>query len=429
MTKARQVALEALLYMETQKGYSNLVIDEFLAKNQLSSQDKALAAGLFYGVLERKFTLDSVIKKLSRQSKSPLKLFVRIVLRMGLYQIFFMDKIPPSAAVNEAVEAVKTSKYSFASGFVNGLLRSAIRQKDELLPQTTTPDQFRTFYSVENWIADSFISDYGQDTAQEILQDALRPSPTFIRVNTLKTTAEQLKKDFAVLGVQCEDTLLPNALRVKGLSGIAEHPFYKQGLFHVQDLSSQLCAAALEVHPQDRVLDICAAPGGKSFVLAQQMQNNGSVLSLDLHLHRAELIAKGAKRLHITNIQTGVSDATVYNSNLGLFSKILCDVPCSGLGVIRHKPEIKYQTKAQADALPPIQKNILQVASRYLQVGGRLVYSTCTLRKAENSAVVQAFIAKNPNFQIVKEQTIFPSQYGSDGFYICVLKKEGATCL
>ncbi len=429
MTKARQLALNALMQMETQKGYSNLVIDEFLSDAQLTAQDKALASGLFYGVLERKYTLDAIIKKLSRQSKTPLKLYVRLCLRMGMYQIFFMDKIPPHAAINEAVEAVKGSKYSFATGFVNGVLRSALRQKDELLPQKATPDQYRAYYSVEDWIVKSFIADYGQNMAEDVLEDALRPSPMFIRVNTLKTTAEQLKQAFADYGVQCQDTILPNALRITGLNGVAEHPLYLQGLFHVQDLSSQLCAAAISPESGQRVLDVCAAPGGKSFTIAQEMQNTGCLVSLDLHAHRAALIAKGAKRLGLTNIQTGVADATVYNEKLGTFSKILCDVPCSGLGVIRHKPEIKYLSKEQADALPGIQKNILNIACKYLQDGGTLVYSTCTLRKAENSDVVQAFLAEHPQFIVQKEQTIFPWAYQSDGFYICVLKKEGAPCL
>ncbi len=429
MTKARQLALNALLQLETQKGYSNLVIDEFLSSADLSSQDKALASGLFYGVLERKYTLDAVIKKLSRQSKNPIKLYVRLVLRMGLYQIFFMDKIPPHAAINESVEAVKASKYAFASGFVNGVLRSALRQKDELLPQKTTPDLFRAYYSAEEWIIKSLIADYGQNVTENVLEDALQPSPTFIRVNTLKTTVEQLKEKFEACGVQCEDTVLPNALRVDGLNGVAGHPLYLQGLFHVQDLSSQLCAAALSPQPGDRVLDICAAPGGKSFTMAQEMQNEGSLSAYDLHAHRANLIKKGAKRLGLSNIETGVADATVFNEKLGAFSKILCDVPCSGLGVIRHKPEIKYLAKAQADALPAVQKEILNTACKYLQAGGTMVYSTCTLRKVENSDVVQAFLAEHKDFSIQKEQTIFPSDYGSDGFYICVLKKEGAPCL
>ncbi len=420
MENPRKLAVKALIKINTENAYSNLTVNSLFSENELSSQDKAFATALVYGVLDRKITLDYV---LSRFIKTPLKKvapFTKEVLRVALYQIMFMDKIPNSAAVDEAVKLIKKSKESRNSGFVNAVLRNALRE-ERLLPNGDSIDDLSVIYSCPKEIINSFINDYGIDNTKSLLKESLNPSKLTVRVNTLKTSVEEFKN---AIGVETEDTKLNGGLILKNGIDVKGNELYKKGFFYVQDLASQTAVSVLNPTENSRVLDMCAAPGGKSFSMALLMANKGEIVSCDLYPKRVELIEKSAKRLGLDIIKPIVNDAAVYNKDLGEFDYVLCDVPCSGLGVIGRKPDIKYKAFSEFDDLCVIQANILQNAVKYLKKYGKILYSTCTLRKKENDDIVNAFLEKNKEFKMEYSHTFMPHIDGTDGFYCALLIKK-----
>ena len=412
-----------MLRVERDNAYSNLVLNEALKNASLEKTEAAFVSTLFYGVLERKVTLDYYISALSSKPIRKISPLTLQVLRCALYQLLYMDKIPPSAAVNEAVKIVKHSKESYAAGFVNALLRSTLR---ELPPLPDTRDFYglSVKHSCSESLAEMLISDYGFDTAENILACALDNTPVYVRVNTLKTTTGELAQRFTDAGICCEYAPIPSALAIKGAGSIENNELYKNGFFHVQDLSSQICAETLKACAGDSVLDICAAPGGKTFTLSQMMCDKGKIVACDLHKHRVELIEKGAKRLGIGCIETRVSDAAVKNSEfLDAFDRVLCDVPCSGSGIIGRKPDIKYKDFSDNSQLHAVQLSILSNGFEYLKAGGTLVYSTCSILSAENKAVVEKLLNNQKYAELVSEHTFLPHIDGTDGFYTAVIKK------
>lgn len=421
MQNPRKVAVNILLKIEKESAFSNIAVANLLKEAELDNKDKALVSAIVYGVLDRKITLDAL---LSRFMKTPIKKtapFTLQVLRTALYQILFMDKIPESAAVNEAVKIIKKSKESRNSGFVNAVLRSCIREEN-LIPQGDTPKELEIRYSCPLWIIESFIKDYGKENAVKLLEESLKPPPITLRVNTLKTDAKSLKKELENQGLSaiCEgDTIIVN----QGFD-IPNNPLYKNGLFHAQDKASQKAVSVLSPKKGERVLDVCAAPGGKSFTMAEYMENEGELISCDLYENRVKLISDNAKRLQIDIIKTRTADACIYDENMGLFDAILCDVPCSGLGVIRRKPDIKYKPHTDFKELEEIQYGILTNAVKYLKKGGRILYSTCTLRKEENENLVFRFLSEYNNFRKEYEHTFMPHIDGTDGFYCALLVNE-----
>lgn len=423
MANARAVAIKALTAVENDGGYSNIVLDKALRSASLSAADSAFASALFYGVLDRKYTLDFYIGKYCSRPINKLSPFVLQALRTAIYQLEYMDKVPSFAAINETVNAVKHSKDKYASGLVNAVLRSFLRDENRTLPDGDKPSDLAIRYSCEEWLAKKYIEDYGIDEAKRILESALETPSTYLRINTTKAPVQEVKEALENEGAEVEKTQLKNCLRLKKGS-VEQTKAYANGLFHVQDLSSQMCCEALQVENGMRVLDICAAPGGKTFTLSELMSGTGEVVSCDIHAHRVELIRKGAERLDLHNITAAQNDATKFNASLGTFDRILCDVPCSGTGVIRRKPDIKYKPKFDIEQLTQLQLEILETASTYLKSGGRLVYSTCTLIKDENTAVVERFLANNSDFSLDKEPvTLMP--YGeTDGFFYCSLVKR-----
>ena len=420
MATARKVAIDALIKVNNDLAYSNITLNSVLNGSDLSATDKSFASALFYGVLDRKITLDFVISSLIKTPFSKVDGFTKEVLRTGLYQIMFMDKIPDSAAVNEAVKIIKNSKKRHNAGFVNAVLRAAIRA-EKLLPEDDSVKSLSVRYSCPEWIVESFINDYSLQTAKDLLEETLKPAPIFIRVNTLKITPCELLKKLINSGVNAEMVDDTDAICINGGLSVEKSEFYKNGLFYVQDLSSQKCAKVLNAKGNERILDICAAPGGKSFSTAILMQNTGEIVSCDLYEKRTRLIDDGAKRLGIDIIKTHTADATAYNNKLGEFDAVLCDVPCSGLGIIRRKPDIKYKSITDFEELEQIQAKILENAVKYLKKGGRIVYSTCTLRKNENEKQVEAFITKHPEFKINYMYTFMPQNDKSDGFFVAEL--------
>ncbi len=417
MPNARKIAASILLKIENNNSYSNLTLNSYFKELDISSQDKAFITTLVYGVIERKITLDFTLKKFIKTPLKKVMPFTLANLRVALYQIMFLNKIPQSAAVNEAVKIVKNSKESRNSGFVNAVLRSAIRG-DLSLPSDDDINSLSVKYSCPVEIIKSFVADYGLETTKSLLEDSLKSAPLTVRVNTLKTDVSTFCEN---IGVNTTEHIPFGAVILESGIDVSGNKLYKEGHFFVQDSASQTAVSILNPNPGERMLDMCSAPGGKAFSSAILMENKGELIACDLYPHKADLIGKSAKRLGLDIIKTQVCDAIKFNADLGEFDCILCDVPCSGLGIIRRKPEIKYKDFIEFENLPQIQYEILTNAKNYLKKGGRLLYSTCTLRKAENEAIIERFLKENPDFSLKYSHTFMPFVDGTDGFFAALL--------
>ena len=422
--------MEVLLKIEKDKAFSNLIVDSALSNNGLSGADKAFFTALVYGTTERLITLDYNLSLYLKQPLKKLKPQVLCILRMGAYQILFMDKIPDRAAINESVNLTKSNGAGFASGLCNAVLRKVSTNGLKLpeLGNNPSEDEKLAFYSVKYScpleLVKLFMDSYGEENAVGIMEHSLGAQPVTVRVNTTRCTAGELVERFATEGIVAKPHMtVENALCLENVGSIEQLDTYKEGLFHVQDASSQMCCAALGVQPGETVFDVCAAPGGKSFTLAELMGNEGVMRAFDLHDHRVKLISSGAKRLGLQIVDAQVGNAEQYNADLGLADRVLCDVPCAGLGIIGRKPEIRYKSFENIDNLPCLQYNILTNASRYLKVNGTLVYSTCSLNPAENDEVVSKFVNEHPEFRLLSSKTVMPHLNDSDGFFIAVLTR------
>lgn len=420
----RQTAFRVLLRVEREKAYSNLALDAEL-KRSANGAPTAFVTALVYGALERQITLDFVLQQYLRQPLRKLRPEVRVILRMGVLQLYFMDKVPASAAVNESVKLVKKNGCAYAAGLVNSVLRK-ISETPLTYPKTgDLVSDWSIRYACPKALVEHFIKDYGESDAQGILSASLSGAPTVLRVNTLKTTAKDLQNRLQTEGIETSAGTLENTLVVQSGGAIEQLSSYREGLFHVQDTASALCVQALALQPGQTLLDMCAAPGGKSFTAAQIMQNQGRIMAFDLHEHRVRLISDGAKRLGISIIDAQTQDAAVFHAALEKTAdRVLCDVPCSGLGVLRRKPEIRLRELTFIDNLTDIQYNILVHASKYLRMDGVLVYSTCTLSRAENEGVCDRFLRENPAYQKDGDyKTLLPHKDGTDGFFIARLRR------
>ncbi len=419
MKTARQLCLLALNRMESDGGYSNIVLNSLLEKSELSRDDRAFASRLFYGVLEKKLLLDFNIAPLSKRPVSKLDTDIINILRMGMYQLLFLESVPDSAAVNESVKLCAFTKKKSASGFVNALLRAKIRQNKEIC----LPKDKSIALSVDKSIYSLLKEQYGEDRAEKILSSFSSETPIYIRVNTKKTTVSELGLALSKQNIHIEPiSEIEGCARVLNIGALSKMPQFNDGHFYVQDLASQRCCSALDAKGAKRILDVCAAPGGKSFTLALTAGENCSVVSCDIYENRVNLIKNGAERLSLSNIEPIVNDACVYNEKLGRFDRVLCDVVCSGLGVIGKKPEIRYKN-IKADELFCVQSKILETSAKYLEKGGILVYSTCTVNKRENEAVVEDFLLKHSELSLESQKTYFPDLDGCDGFFVAKLVK------
>ena len=427
---ARYSAYTVLLEIEKNDAYSSIALNLVLNSADLNSQDRAFATSIVYGVCERKLSLDY---NLSLYLKSPLKKLkknILTILRVGAYQIFFMDSVPASAAVNESVKLSKLLKLGYASSLINAVLRRCA-ESGIIYPETGDFVYDTSIkYSCSGEIVSLLTDQYGADDTCRILEYSLKPVPVFARVNTLKTTSEELIQTLAEEGVDSDLTDVKDSLALHlSAARINELKAYKDGLFHVQDLSSQQCALSVSANRGDIVYDLCSAPGGKAFTIAECMENEGKVYAFDLHDHRVDLIKDGAKRLGVSIIEAKKHDSSVFDASLETADIVLCDVPCSGLGVISRKPEIKYKAIEEIDSLPSIQLRILSNGSKYLKKGGKLVYSTCTLNKNENESVVNEFLKNNSDYSLTSDfagsgyKTYLPHVDGCDGFFVALMVK------
>lgn len=425
MDSVRKIALGLLVRQETAAVYSNIALDTALRRADLSPADRGLLTALVYGVLERKITLDDWIDRLCDRGSEKIPTETRILLRMGLYQIACLDRVPDHAAVNETVAlAPKRTR-----GFVNAILREFLR-RGKTLPLPDGNDDpigyLSVKYSFGKELCRAFVDEYGREKTERIFEAFSTPPPLTLRVNTLRTTRDDLLRTLSDAGIEARPTeQSPVGISLCGVPP-TELPGFDEGLFFVQDEASQLCVEALDAAPGMRVADVCACPGSKSFGCGCRMENRGSILARDLHGNKLSLVQSGAARLGITILSTEERDArTPSPEERETFDRVLCDVPCSGLGVCGKKPELRYKNPAESEGLPEIQYGILETSSALLRTGGKIVYSTCTLLDRENGAVVRRFLTAHPEFTLLSERTLFPHTDRTDGFYFAVLQKRG----
>ena len=441
----RQVAAEALCAIASEGAYNNRILHTLLRQNgAMSPKDRAFVTEIVNGTLRQIIYIDYVLDAFSSLPHEKMKPWVLAVLRSGIYQILFLQ-VPDSAACNESVKLMGLRGSNHFSGFVNGVLRAVSRGKEEIkLPQEGTAEYLSIRYSHPLWLVKMWLAAYSYDFVEALCAaDQCAPDVT-IRVNTQKTTKEDLKTLLETSGVSVQDSLFcPNALHLSGTAGLAHLKAFQDGLFHVQDESAQLSALLLGVQKGERILDVCAAPGGKSFLAAEEMEDTGSIVSCDLYPHKIDLIAEGAQRLGLESIHAQLRDGTqVQENEKSAFDRVLADVPCSGFGLLRKKPDLRLHRDGTAiDQLLPIQWRILQASADCVKKGGVLVYSTCTLCKKENEGMIRRFLSQREDFipedltallpsgiscDTAKDGfvTLYPHIHGTDGFFIARLRRK-----
>lgn len=438
--KPREAAFVSLQRMENSAKYLNIEADAAIRKNKLEGADRALYTKLLYGTAERQITLDYLIGRLSSRPIDKIDPNVRIILRLSLYQLRYLDRVPEYAVCNDAAELTRRFAKDDAVGFVNGILRSYLRTgKDLSLPRAE--DDYILYlsvrYSAPEWLCRLFCDGYGKGRAERILA-AFDEAPTVtLAVNTLRCTREELIARLKNDGIRAEKCAYSEVgVRLCSHVPTEQLTVLSEGLCFVQDESSQLCAALVGAGKGEKILDACACPGGKSFAMAIGMHNEGSIDSCDLHENKLSLVTKGAQTLGISCIRTEKRDGGVFDGSLeGTYDRVLCDVPCSGLGVIAKKPDIKMKKEEEITRLPAVQKAILENCARYVKPGGVLVYSTCTLNPAENERQIEAFLSSHPEFSLCKTPigarlfegaaTLIPDEMkGCDGFFAAKMVRE-----
>mgnify|MGYP004573118627 FL=1 len=431
---ARETALNALITCRRQSGWSNAVLKQTIARDKLDPREAALATRLCYGVVQNRGRLDFYLRQLLTGSLKKLHPAVRDILHMGLYQIYDMDKIPDSAAVNESVTLARKYGAPGSDRLVNAVLRNAVRTKGTLQEPTSYEDR----YSHPAELVSLLKTALPKGTLEGVLKANNEAPKTVIQVNTLKTTAAALLEQLRREGVEAEPHgWMPECLVLGSTGSLEKLPSFQQGLFYVQDPASRLSVRCAGLQKGFRVLDCCAAPGGKSFAAAMAMEGRGSICSCDIHPHKIQLIENGAARLGLGILQARLQDASEFVPEWeGAMDAVLVDAPCSGLGIIRKKPDIRYRNLKENEALPALQKEILANQARYVKKGGVLLYSTCTLLSRENQDVVEDFLKTHPEFSLEKLElppifpenttgmlTLLPGQWDTDGFFISKMRR------
>lgn len=444
MGNPRNTAFEILYKIEKEDAYSTILLQKSIRENKMEKLDAAFVSALVYGVLERQLTLDHILKQYSKIPLRKIEMKTRIILRMGIYQLCFMDKVPDSAAVNESVKLAKKQKLMKSAGFINAVLRNFVREdKKYALPdQKNTLEYLSVFYSCPKEIVSLWIDAYGEDVTEKLLKTLSGRPPLTIRVNTLKTSAEALERELTEQGIKvCRVPFLDTALQVEHTGALEQLPAFQEGKFFVQDASSQMCVHFLDPQPGETAADVCAAPGGKTMGISIQMQNQGKVFAFDLYEHKIHLLQNTARRLGVAIAKAQVRDAAAEKFTAPFANRMLCDVPCSGLGILRRKPEIRYKKDTILNTLPQLQYKILCNSSSGVTTGGILIYSTCTLNPRENAQVARRFLEEHKDFEALplslpegiergicenpNEITFFPYLTGTDGFFISVFRKCG----
>ena len=439
MANAREVAARTLIACERQGAWSDGYLKRVIHEDGLDRRDAALATRLCFGVLQNRMLLDWYLGRLSRIPVEKLDGYVRANLRIALYQLLFMEKIPASAAVNEAVKLTRARvKNPRAAGMVNGILRSFLRQREDFSIPTGTDDveTLSVRYSPPRWLGETFLRRLGAEQTEALLTADNGVPPMTVQINTGRGTIGEVKVVLEEDGVKAEaHPTLPDCLNLSETGNLEKLNAYQQGLFYVQDAAARLAVCAAGIVPGQRVLDCCASPGGKSFAAAIDMDDRGEVISCDIYPHKIALMEAGRDRLGLSAMKPILQDARTYRAEWDSgFDAVICDVPCSGLGIIRKKPDIRYKKPGELKGLSGLQKEILENCSRYVKRGGTLIYSTCTLVERENEDVVRTFLSIHPEFVLepfslpgMEEQrgmvTLWPHIHGTDGFFIAKLKR------
>ena len=435
---ARETALNALIACRKNGAWSNGILKEYMQRDRLDRRESALAARLCYGVTQNRSRLDFYLKQLLTGKLKDLHPALRDILHLGLYQIYFMDKIPESAAVNESVTLARKycPKQRFAPGLCNGVLRNAVRTKGTLKEPVSLEDR----YSHPAKLIARLKSYVGTGRLEPMLRANNEAPDTVVQVNTLKTTAEALATRLEGEGVESQlHPWMPDCLVLRGTGDLEKLPSFREGLFYVQDCAAKLSVLCAQLPQADiRLLDCCAAPGGKSFAAAITMGGRGQITACDVHGHKLHLIENGARRLGFSNITVQLQDASQPHEGWeNAMDAVICDVPCSGYGIIRKKPDIRFKDPDTMTQLPELQRQILEQQARYVKPGGVLLYSTCTLIYEENEGVVKAFLKDHPEFTLERlplpapfpENTtgmlaLVPGEYDTDGFFIARLRRN-----
>ena len=432
---ARETALNVLIACRKEDAWSNGVLKEYIHRDKLDRRDAALATRLCYGVLQNRLKLDFYLQQLLKGKLKDLHPVVRDILHLGLYQLLEMDKVPGSAAVNESVELAK--KYCKKQGYAPGLVNAVLRKASAA--ELRQPNGWQERFSHPQPLIDLLLPYVGKSRMEKMLQANNGTPDTVVQVNTLRTTTDALLEQLAAENVTARPHgWMENCLVLSGTGSMEQLPSFRQGLFYVQDPAAKLSVLCAQIPQNARVLDCCAAPGGKSFAAAIAMAGTGSIISCDVYAHKADLIARGAERLGLANLTARQQDATVpvpeWESRMDV---VITDVPCSGLGIIRKKPDIRYKNLKNMEALPKLQRAILENAAGYVRPGGVLLYATCTLVRAENEDIVDAFLRDHPNFSLEKlplpavfpeNETgmlaLVPGEFDTDGFFIARLRRK-----
>ena len=427
----RNITYNIIYDVKHNKKYSNILINEVFARSNLKDEEKNFITYLSYGVLGNIYFLDYFIKKYSDIAFSKISNKAKIILEMSFFELIFMNSSQNYATVNESVALCKKVDFR-AKNFVNAVLRKISSSNPSNLRNYEFDDikdkseRLSVKFSISKYISDRLIENYGFDFAYELMDFMSKTPEIFIRGNLIKTDFNTLKSLLDENKLNYEIIDEKNMIfSLKNLKNIANLNIYKDGLISIQDYSSMLCVIASGVTENQTVLDICAAPGGKSIFMSQLMKNKGSILSMDISQNKLNLLSQQCKRLGIDIITTKVNDATIYDESYKeKFDVVLADVPCSGIGILRRKPEIRYKNTDEIESLPEIQKTILKNSSKYVKKTGRLIYSTCTLGKEENQNIIEDFIKNNTEFSITYQKEYYPNVDKTDGFYVCIMDRN-----
>lgn len=418
----RNIILDILLEVLENENYSHIVLSQVLEKHQyLTKQERSFISRVSRGTIERCMEMDKIINTYSKTKVRKMKPEIRNILRMSVYQLKYMDSVPASAVCNEAVNLTKKRSVPQLKGFVNGVLRSISR--NEKAVKFTISQQ----YSMPEWIVEEFTGRFKEEKTKEILEAFLTAHDTTIRTNTAMVTPEELKKHLEDEGVVVKPVeSLDYAFRISGYDHLSSLKSFRNGEFYIQDLSSMMVAERSGVKRDDEVLDVCAAPGGKSLHVAELLRGTGHVISRDLTEMKVDLIRENISRSNMKNMEAMVWDARVLDESLVEKEDIvIADLPCSGLGIIGKKPDIKYRIKKEdQESLRDLQREILSTVHRYVKPGGTLVYSTCTICQMENEDNVAWFLENHPEFSLESEEQLLPGAESMDGFFIAVLKRR-----
>ena len=428
-TTARQIALLSLCRSENDGKYTNLENNSAIKKFDLKGAEKKLYTKLFYGTVEKKVTLDHIIGILSSRAVEDMTVQMRNILRMSIYQLRYLDRIPAHSAVNEGVELAKKYVGKQSAPFVNAILREYLRREGKFDFPSANDDYIKYLcvtYSLDEGVARALLSSCGDECEKMLRFLDKNEQYITLRVNTLKTERSHVINILSENGIKCAKTeQSPYGVRIMQSADIPTLERLVGDLAFVEDEASQIAVSALDVQKGMTVFDVCAAPGGKSLCAAIAMENEGSISSYDLHENKIGLIKKAAEKAGIDIIHAEVRDGRIppCEEFLSTADRVICDVPCSGLGVIGKKPDLRYKDMSSVDSLLNTQYEILSQSVKYLKAGGRLLYSTCTLNKAENSDTVEKFLKENTAYKLIKQQTLMPHTDGTDGFYIAVIEK------